>query len=106
MEPVACTLPTGALADRMNAYRALLAESLVAGERTADGMRWTLRAGPGVEARARELADRERACCGFLTITVTAVDGLVVWEATTYDDPAAQGVLEALAGLPATAPPS
>jgi hypothetical protein len=65
-------------------------------------MRWRFRAYPGIEVWARDLAARENHCCAFLTITVTATDGQVHWDATTIDDPAARAVLNMLYDLPET----
>ncbi|WP_214400973.1 hypothetical protein [Pseudonocardia lacus] len=85
---------------RLAEYARLFAEAFVARERTPAGFRWRLRADAGVEAWARDLAAREMACCAFLSITVTRVDGEVRWDTTTIDDPAATAVLELMYELP------
>jgi hypothetical protein len=80
--------------ERLREYGRLLATALVTRERTADAVRWRLRAGDGVERWARDLAARENACCAFMTHTVTVDGDEVVWDATTIDDPAARAVLD------------
>lgn len=85
---------------RLAEYARLFAEAFVSRERTPAGFRWRLRADAGIEAWARDLAAREMACCAFLTITITPVDGEVWWDTSTIDDPAAGAVLELMYGLP------
>jgi hypothetical protein len=87
---------------RLDEYARLFAAAFVARERTDTGMRWRLRAYPGIEVWARDLAARENACCAFLTITITVADGQVLWDTTTIDDPAARAVLDMLYDLPET----
>jgi hypothetical protein len=88
---------------RLQEYARLFAAAFVDRERTeGGGMRWRLRAYPGIEVWARDLAAREAACCAFLTITVTVADGQVLWETTTIDDPAARAVVDMLYDLPET----
>ena len=79
--PIVCTLQPGEeTRDALQQYRALFADALVSAERTATGVRWTLRADDGVEARVRALAALEEGCCAFLRMGV-AVDGHhVVWD--------------------------
>src|SRR5690349_8616924 len=81
-------------AQRLAEYARFLAGAFVARERTAEAMTWTLRADPGIEAWARDLAARENACCAFMTHTISTAAGHVVWHATTIDDPAARAVLD------------
>jgi hypothetical protein len=46
-----------------------------------------LRADPGIEPWARDLAARESACCAFLGIAVTVTDdGHRWWDTTTVDE--------------------
>jgi hypothetical protein len=84
---------------RMQDYARLFA-AFISRERSDTGMRWRLRADPGIEALARDLAARENACCAFLTTTITVTDGQVLWDTTTIDDPAARAVLDMLYDLP------
>lgn len=75
-QPIVCTIRPGEDEDAMMAgYRSLFADADVARERTAWGVRWTFRAGDGVEARVREIAAMEAACCAFLRIRVTTAPG-------------------------------
>jgi hypothetical protein len=54
-------------------------------------------ADPGVEDWVRDLARREKACCGFFDFTVTAGAGEVRWDASVAaSDEAAR---QALAGF-------
>ena len=51
--PIVCTLQPGEeKRDAVQQYRTLFADALVSAERTVTGVRWTLRAADGVEARA------------------------------------------------------
>lgn len=104
MTDIVCTLTGDGARERYAEYARLLATAYVGRERTATGMRWSLRAGPGVADRARDLAARERACCAFLTIAVTEEGEGVLWEVSA--DPAAQPVVEWFYDLPLTARPA
>jgi DNA-binding transcriptional regulator YbjK len=85
---------------RLAEYARLFEAAFVSRERTAAGVRWRLRADPGVEAWARDLAARENACCAFMTNSVTVAGAQVLWDATTIDDPAARAVLAQFYDLP------
>ncbi|HEY5855688.1 MAG TPA: hypothetical protein VIW24_16980 [Aldersonia sp.] len=87
---------------RLHDYARLFGAAFISRERTDSGMRWRLRADPGIEAQARDLSARENACCAFLTTTVTVSGGQVLWDATTIDDPAARAALDMLYDLPVT----
>jgi hypothetical protein len=91
--------------ERLAEYARLFEAAFVSRERTAAGIRWRLRADPGIEAWARDLAARENACCGFMTNMITLVGEDVLWDASTIDDPAARGVLELFYELPANRTP-
>lgn len=81
--PIACTLEPGAEAQQaLAAYHILFADALERAERTDTGVRWTLRAEPGVEARVRSLAAMEERCCAFLTMDVSVARDVVVWNVT------------------------
>jgi hypothetical protein len=87
--------------ERLADYGRLFDAAFVARERTPDGgIRWVLRADPGIEAWATDLAARENACCAFMTNTVTLVGEHVHWDATVIDDPSARAVLDLLYDLP------
>jgi hypothetical protein len=97
--PVACTLSgtPGVFAERMAEYRRLFGQHLAGRSRTGAGITFRFRADPGVEDWVRDLARREKACCGFFDFTVTAGAGEVWWDASvTADDEAAR---QALAGF-------
>ena len=89
-------------AQRLAEYARLFDRAFISRERTGDAMRWRLRADPGIEAWAHDLAAREMACCAFMTIAVTVLDEQVLWDATTIDDPAAHSVLDLYYDLPET----
>jgi hypothetical protein len=104
--PIVCDM-TGAgdtPGERIAEYRRLFADALAGRERTGDGIRFRFAAGPGVDARVRDLAARERACCAFFTFDVTEHDGEVWWDARVPDDPASRQILDEMYHLPDTAP--
>jgi hypothetical protein len=102
--PVACTLTgtPGAFAERMAEYRRLFRQYLTGGTRTGPGIQFRFRAEPGVEDWVRDLARREKACCGFFDFTVTADDHEVRWDASVADDEAARQALDGFYRLPET----
>ncbi len=91
--PVACTLPAGAMRERLGEFEALFAASLRKVERGPLVLRLELDAES--EARARALFAAEAECCAFLDFAVTGgrAEGLVV----TVTAPAEAGA--ALDGL-------
>jgi hypothetical protein len=101
---VACDM-TGAPdtpAERIAEYRRLFAQHLVGRERTAEGIRFRLRAGAGVEAWVRDLMAREQACCPFFDFALASVDGQVRWDIAVIDDDTARAVLDEFYRLPDT----
>ena len=98
MPDIVCTLTDDDARDRLVEYARLFTAAYAGRERTATGMRWWLRADPGIAGWARDLAAREHACCAFLTIAVTEDGDRVQWEASA--EPAAQAVVEAFYDLP------
>jgi len=78
----------------------LFEHALAGRERTSDAMIWRFTARAGVEAWVRDLADREAACCPFLTYTVTAHDGVVDLRIAADDVPMAQEILDEFHQLP------
>jgi hypothetical protein len=102
--PIACDLTsardTGA--ERMMEYQRLFARALVGRERTAEGIRFRLRAADGVETWVRDLAAREKECCPFFDFRVTSDGGEVHWDATVVDDDIARAVLDEFYALPDT----
>jgi hypothetical protein len=74
--PQACTLPTVERPLRLAEFDDLFATALRTQQRTTPTrLRWHL--DPAAEARARDLAARESACCSFFTFTF-APDGDVL----------------------------
>jgi hypothetical protein len=98
MPDIVCTLTDDDARERLAEYARLFAAAYTGRERTTAGMRWWLRADPDIAERARGLADRERTCCAFLTITVTEEGDRVRWEMTA--NPAAGPVLDEFYDLP------
>jgi hypothetical protein len=76
----ACTLPTAEQPLREAEFDALFAAALRGVARPAPTrLRLHLDAGPGVEARTRDLVARESSCCTFFDFGITvSADGLVV----------------------------
>jgi hypothetical protein len=89
---------------RLDEYARLFAAAFVARQRTAHGVRWSLRAHPGIAEWAADLAAREEACCAFLTITVTVEGNRVRWDVASTDDPAARAVVDLFYDLPVSPP--
>jgi hypothetical protein len=102
MPDIVCTLTDDDARERLAEYARLFAAAYAGRERTATGMRWSLRAGPGIAAWALDLAVRERACCAFLTIAVTEEGDRVLWELSA--DPVAQPVVDLFYDLPVGTP--
>ena len=100
--PIACDM-TGApdtARERLAEYARLFETAYLGRDRDQTGARWLLRADPGVEEWARDLAGRENACCAFMTNTVTREGDLVIWHVTTIEDEAAQAALRLFHDLP------
>ena len=57
--------------ERLAEYARLFEAAYLGRDRDQAGARWLLRADPGVEEWARDLAERENACCAFMTSTVS-----------------------------------
>lgn len=86
--------------ERLAEYARLFEIAFIAAERTETRIRWRLRADPGIEAWARDLATRENACCAFMHNDVSLSAGQIIWEATTVDDPMAKAALDFFYELP------
>ena len=69
-------------------------------DRTSDAVIWRFTARAGVEAWARDLADREAACCPFLTYTVAENNGEVTNQIAGDDDPMIHAILDEIQQLP------
>jgi hypothetical protein len=100
LAPVACTFDLSgrsALHDHIDNYRAVFTH-LASSERTAHGFTWRFRPEPSVEAKLRQLAEREYGCCSFIKFDVSATSTELVWEARA--DSHAQTFLDELFRLP------
>jgi hypothetical protein len=102
--PVACTLTAtpGAFAERMAEYQRLFRQHLTGRARSGPVIRFRFRAEPGVEDWVRDLARREKACCGFFDFTVTAGAREIWWDAAVVDDEPARRALDEFFCLPET----
>jgi hypothetical protein len=96
--PIACTLTAEELPDRIDEWRTFMASSVVDTERPA-GTRLRLRLEPSERTlvRAADLAQRERACCGFFDFSID-VQTDALWLVVRVPDEAA-GILDDFAGL-------
>ena len=86
--------------ERMAEYGRLFDHALAGRERTSDAVIWRFTARPGVEAWVRDLADREAACCPFLTYTITVTGGQVTYRMSGDDNPMLQAVLDEINRVP------
>lgn len=84
----------------MAEYGRLFDQALAGRERTRGAVIWRFTARPGVEAWVRDLADREAACCLFLTYTITVTGGQVTYRISGDDDPMLQTVLDEINRVP------
>ena len=84
--PIACTLTSDAISDRLAFIEKLTHDGLIARESTDTGLRVRLRDTQDVERRARELIAAESSCCSFLTSSLERVDGELVLEIRGPDD--------------------
>jgi hypothetical protein len=102
--PLVCDMSTApdTPAERIAEYQRLFTQVLVGRERTAEGIRFRLRADEGVEAWVRDLAAREKACCPFFDFSIATVGDEVHWNATVIDDDNARAILEEFYNLPDT----
>ncbi|KAB2340595.1 peptidylprolyl isomerase PrsA [Actinomadura rudentiformis] len=103
--PVVCdmTTATDTPQQRLDAYQDLFGRHLIGRERTAEGIRFQLRANPGVEQQVRKLAEREKACCAFFAFDITTDGDQVIWDCAVSDNDTARAVLEEYYLLPETA---
>ena len=64
-EPIACSLEATELGERAARWARLMARASLGGSPTAEGVRFELRAEPGVPEEVDALLRLERECCGF-----------------------------------------
>ncbi|HVQ90396.1 MAG TPA: hypothetical protein VMU51_05120 [Mycobacteriales bacterium] len=102
--PIVCDMTSApdTPAERMAEYQRLFAAGLVGRERTGQGVRFRFRAEPGLAAWVRDLAAREKACCGFFAFEVTRSGGEVWWDTAVVDDESARLILAEFYSLPDT----
>jgi hypothetical protein len=86
--------------ERLAEWGRLFDHALAGRERTTDAVIWRFTAHAGVEAWARDLAEREAACCGFLTFTVTAQGGQVLYRIEGASDRMVQAALDEINDIP------
>jgi anti-sigma-K factor RskA len=70
VEPIACSLDAGSLADRVDEWRALVATSVVAVDAEPTAVHLVLAASGAALVAAVELAEREKRCCPFFDVTI------------------------------------
>lgn len=106
--PIVCDMTSApdTVRQRLEEYRRLFARHLADREKTTQGIRFRLRAEPGVEAWARDLAAREKACCAFFAFDITVEGDQVIWDWAVSDDDTARAILAEYYRLPDTAPES
>lgn len=68
--PIACSLEAGALADRVEEWRALVATCVVSVEAGPTAVHLVLQPSDDALVAAVELAQREKQCCPFFDVTV------------------------------------
>ncbi len=102
--PIVCDMTTAPDTpdERLAEYQELFDTALVAKERTDTGIRFRLRADPGIADHVRDLAAREKACCAFFDFTINETSDEVIWDSTVIDDPIARQILEEYYNLPDT----
>jgi len=98
--PVACTADLRneqAVQEWMDRYRRAFTQ-LIHSEKLPNGFRWTFRPEAGLEARLRELAEREHECCGFFSFELSSDRDRITWAVTA--DEQAQSVVDEFFRLP------
>jgi hypothetical protein len=68
--PVACTLEAGALGERAEEWRALVASSVVSVESDPSSVRLVLRESDAALLAAASLGAREKECCAFFDVAI------------------------------------
>ena len=98
----ACSLSTGELSERVQAFQDLLARAPVRTGRTVNAVIWRLQNLPGVEAESRRLAGLESQCCSSLRFDIDIEHGEVVWRISPMRDHAGD-LLDFFCRMPALA---
>ena len=84
--PVACSLTPQDLATQATRWQQLAVRAMTDRAETANGLRITFRAEPGVEDELRELAAVENQCCPWATWTAEATAEHVVLDVASDGD--------------------
>lgn len=103
--PIVCDMTDAPDTDveRLAEYQRLFTQAAFLGrERTAEGIRFRFRAEPGLEKWVRDLATREKACCGFFAFDITTDGDEVRYNAAVTDNDLARAILEEYYALPDT----
>lgn len=95
--PIACTLHAGALDERVEEWRALVATSVVAVESDATSVRLLLTDSEAALLAAVSLGAREKACCPFFDVAIEIQPGSRVLRLSVPDG--AQEVLASFAEM-------
>jgi hypothetical protein len=98
--PIACTADLRneqAVRGWMNRYRSAFRQ-LIHSEKLPNGFRWTFPAEAALEARLRELAEREHACCSFFSFELSSDRDRITWTVTA--DERARSVMDEFCRLP------
>jgi hypothetical protein len=100
--PIVCDMTDApdTAAERLAEYERLFLGALVGRERVGDGVRFRFRAEPGLEDWVRDLAAREKACCAFFTLDISAHGDEVWMDASVVDDDLARQILDEYYHLP------
>jgi hypothetical protein len=76
--PIACTLSSHGMTERLALIDALAADALLGRTPTEAGLRVRLRDTPEIEERTREVVAAESRCCAFLEFELGRDDGDLV----------------------------
>jgi hypothetical protein len=68
--PIACSLDSGSLTERIDEWRALVASWVVEVELDATSIRLVLRDSEAALVAAASLGQREKQCCGFFEVVI------------------------------------
>jgi hypothetical protein len=99
--PIACDMSNApdSLAERLNEYRRLFEHALTSRESTATATTFRFAARPGVREWVCDLAEREAACCPFLTYEIDEQGEEIVWTITGGLGAVEMGILDEFLGV-------
>ena len=84
--PVACSLTPAGLTAQAGRWQRLIARAMTELTKTADGLRLSFRAEPGVEEELRRLVATETECCSWAAWTVETDAGATVLDVRSTGD--------------------